>query len=145
MCMLTEAQSQSDCLECQLTFKLWELLASQQPKEEPKEEKRTTLLESPKQAEESSLISDSNLTQRVRLGDVRTMCMAVLRFNDGKRFMDAEEAPLLQSEADIGFRRVTKADPAGRYMLRYEELVQVWHQFEPFYTNRLQLLGTKIE
>ena len=69
--------------------------------------------------------------------------MAILRYNDGRRFMDAADAPMPQSEGETGFRK--PGDPKSRFMLRYEELGSVRLQFEPFYLNRLQLIGQKIE
>ena len=46
--------------------------------------------------------------------------MAILRVNDGKHFFYASEAPIPQSEGEIGFRRPQA--PQGDFFLRYEEL-----------------------
>ena len=78
--------------------------------------------------------------------DLKTLIMAILRLNDGKRFLDADEAPLPQSENEIGFRKVEdNSKENGRFMIRYEEISHIQRHFEPLYTNRLQLVGLKIE
>ena len=51
---------------------------------------------------------------------MKTIIMGILRYNDGKRFVDAADAPLPASEGEIGFRRPNESD--GKFMLRYEEL-----------------------
>ena len=66
--------------------------------------------------------------------------LAILRLNDGKRFLDSEKAPLMQSENECGFRRQN-----GRFGFRYDELAPLQKHFNPLYLNRLQLLGQKIE
>lgn len=75
------------------------------------------------------------------MADLETIVMAILRINDGKHFVLASEAPLPQSESELGFR--TEAD--GLYCLRYEELTIVQKSFDLFYTNRLGLLGHRME
>ena len=62
-------------------------------------------------------------TGDVKLLDVKTILMGILRLNDGKRFFDASEAPLPSSEGEIGFRKPN--EPSGRFMLRYEELTHL--------------------
>ena len=69
--------------------------------------------------------------------------MAILKFNDGKRFVEASKAPLPQSEIEVGFRKDN--DQGGLFMLRYDELANLQKRFNPFYLTRLQLLGVKIE
>ena len=84
--------------------------------------------------------------QQVSMQDLKTLIMAILRLNDGKRFADADEAPLPQSENEIGFRRAgDDENEQGRFMIRYEEIPHLQRHFEPLYTNRLQLAGVKIE
>ena len=41
----------------------------------------------------------------VTLIDVKTILMAILRYNDGRRFIDAADAPMPQSEGETGFRK----------------------------------------
>ena len=79
------------------------------------------------------------------IDDIKTVCMAILRLNDGKRFVEGADAPLPQSENEIGFRIQSERNKHGKFVLRYEEVVQVQKHFEPLYTNRLQLAGVKIE
>jgi len=43
--------------------------------------------------------------QEVTLVDLRVLVMAILRLNDGKLFINASDAPLQQSENEIGFRK----------------------------------------
>ena len=69
--------------------------------------------------------------------------MAVLRINDGKHFFNQIDTPIPQSEIEVGFRR--PEGPEGVFYLRYEELPSVQKMFELFYTNRLNLMGLKIE
>ena len=54
--------------------------------------------------------------QEIMPQDLKAILMAILRLNDGKFFVNASEAPLLQSENEVGFKR------DGQFMLRYEEL-----------------------
>jgi len=61
--------------------------------------------------------------------------MAILRYNDGKRYVDAVDAPMLQTEDEIGFRKPNL--PNGKFMLRYEELPLIRQQFDTFYLTRL--------
>ena len=56
---------------------------------------------------------------------MKTIVMAILRINDGKRFFSASEAPMPQSEGEIGFRRPEQDGAAGVFYLRYEELPQI--------------------
>ncbi len=42
--------------------------------------------------------------QEILPNDLKTLIMAILRINDGKRFYESSESPLLQSEDEIGFR-----------------------------------------
>ncbi len=42
--------------------------------------------------------------QEILPNDLKTLIMAILRINDGKRFYESPESPLLQSEDEIGFR-----------------------------------------
>ena len=79
----------------------------------------------------------------VKLNDVKTILMGILRLNDGKRYTDTSEAPIPSSEGEIGFRKPN--DPSGRFMLRYEELTNLRSHFEPFYLTRIQLMGQKME
>ena len=51
---------------------------------------------------------------------MKTVLMAILKYNDGKRFVEASKAPLPQSEGEIGFRKPN--EPTGKFMLRFEEL-----------------------
>ena len=73
--------------------------------------------------------------------DLRTAVLAILRINDGKHFVDSSHAPMPQSEGEIGFRR----EEDNQFLLRNQEVSQVQKTFEQFYTNRLQLLGQRIE
>lgn len=81
--------------------------------------------------------------QTVSPADLKTVLMAILKFNDGKHFFNASESPLPQSEFEVGFRR--PEGPEGVFYLRYEEIPQIQKSFEQFYTNRLQLLGLRME
>ena len=121
-----------------MAFDLWEIIA-------PKIEKGL----------EESIIGEEAIAQMeleyveqvkasvVTVNDLKTILMAILRYNDGRRFMDASEAPLPQSEGETGFRKPD--DPSGKFMLRYEELSGLRLHFESFYLTRLQLIGIKIE
>ena len=55
------------------------------------------------------------------LYDLKTILMAILKYNDGKRFVESSEAPIPQSEGEIGFRKPNES--TGKFMLRYEELL----------------------
>ena len=81
--------------------------------------------------------------QEVSPADLKTVVMAVLRINDGKHFFNQVDTPIPQSEIEVGFRR--PEGPEGVFYLRYEELPSVHKMFELFYTNRLNLMGLKIE
>ena len=138
MCALTDVQAQQDCPENQLAFDLWEIIA-------PKVDKELAM--SVSDVEQINEMEDEYMEKvkqgSVKLVDVKTILMGILRFNDGKRFVDATDAPLPASEGEIGFRKPN--EPTGRFMLRYEELPQLRQRFEPFYLTRLQLMGQKIE
>ena len=54
--------------------------------------------------------------------------MAILRINDGKHFVRSEDAPLPQSEGEIGFRR--PPGPDGEFLLRLEELPRIQKTFD---------------
>ena len=71
----------------------------------------------------------------VSINDLKTILMAILRYNDGRRFIDAADAPMPQSEGETGFRKPN--EPSGRFMLRYEELGSLRTHFESFYLTRL--------
>lgn len=67
--------------------------------------------------------------------------MAILRINDGKHYFSASEAPMPQSEGEVGFR----SQPNGVFYLRYEELPIIQKNFDIFYSNRLGLVGQRME
>lgn len=138
MCLMTEQQASQDCHENQLAFDLWEIIA---PKVDREVHMSVANTESLADIEQDYL--DKVKDKMITLNDLKTVLMAILRFNDGKRFMDAAEAPMPQSEGETGFRKPD--DPTNRFMLRYEELGSLRLHFEPFYLTRLQLIGVKIE
>lgn len=57
--------------------------------------------------------------------------MAILKLNDGKTFVENENAPLPQSEGEIGFRD----EKSGLILLRYDELPKVHKNFNALYIN----------
>ena len=64
----------------------------------------------------------------MRPADLKTIVMAILRINDGKHFVRGEDAPLPQSEGEIGFRR--PPGPDGEFLLRLEELPRIQKTFD---------------
>ena len=67
--------------------------------------------------------------------------MAILKYNDGNTFADAEKAPLPQSEGEIGFRD----EKSGVLILRYDELAKLQKHFNSLYINQLQIQGRLME
>ena len=57
----------------------------------------------------------------ISLEDLRVILMAILKYNDGNTFADTEQAPLPQSEGEIGFRD----EKTGFLILRYDELTKM--------------------
>ena len=60
--------------------------------------------------ESESIALDKEYVDKVKatvvsINDVKTILMAILRYNDGRRFMDAADAPMPQSEGETGFRK----------------------------------------
>ena len=130
MCLLTEGEASGENAENHLIFDLWEIVA-------PKVDKELAM--SVSDAEQNTEMEDEYMEKvkqgEVKINDVKTIVMGILRYNDGKRFVDATDAPLPASEGEIGFRRPN--EPAGRFMLRYEELPNLRSRFEPLYLTRL--------
>ena len=95
-------------------FELWEIVA-------PKVVRDLNLSadsENEKKVEEN--YQTEVMSKEVTLYDMKTILMAILKYNDGKRFIEGSKAPLPQSEGEIGFRKPN--EPTGKFMLRYEEL-----------------------
>lgn len=139
MCFMTEQQATTDTGENTLAFELWELIAPRIDREMPGEaEDEDEAMERLDQAYITEMQA-----QEISPCDLKTVTMAILRINDGKHFFSASEAPMPQSEGEIGFRR--PAATTGVFYLRYEELSQIQKNFETFYSNRLQLQGIRIE
>lgn len=102
MCFMTEQQATTDTAENALAFELWELVA-------PRVSRALDQLSDQEDEEEAMRkIDEAYVTevqaQQVAAIDLRTVTMAILRLNDGKRFMAAQDAPMPQSEGEIGFR-----------------------------------------
>ena len=76
----------------------------------------------------------------VTLDDIKVVLMAIMRLNDGKTFVEADHAPLPQSEGEIGFR-----DKSGHFKLRLDELPRLHKHFDALYINQLQIYGRTIE
>lgn len=113
MCLLTEQQASIDCHESQLAFDLWEVIA-------PKVEREMNESVDDGGAQMEQEYREEVKAKFITLFDLRTILMAILRYNDGKRFVDAIDAPMPQSEGEIGFRKPDL--PNGKFMVRYEEL-----------------------
>ena len=69
----------------------------------------------------------------ISLEDLRVILMAILKYNDGNTFVDTEQAPLPQSEGEIGFRD----EKTGFLILRYDELTKLQKNFNALYINQL--------
>ena len=101
---MTEQQAYNDSAENTLAFELWELIA-------PKISRELSLLENGADDEDEAMekLDKAYITemqaQEVTPFDLKTVVMAILRVNDGKHFFNASEAPIPQSEGEIGFRR----------------------------------------
>ena len=97
-----------------MTFELWEIVA---PK--VKRDLDVSCDSENEKKEEANYLTEVT-SKEVTLYDMKTALMAILKYNDGKRFVEASKAPLPQSEGEIGFRKLN--EPTGKFMLRYEEL-----------------------
>lgn len=70
-------------------------------------------------------------SMEVDIKDIRVLLMAVMRLNDGKTFVDSAEAPLPQSEGELGFRD----QKTGAFALRTDELPRLHKHFNALYVN----------
>ena len=140
LCFMTEQQAVSDSVENTLAFELWEIVA-------PKLSRDAMFMRSDgggdadggEDESEKQYITEMQ-AQEVPPNDLKAVIMAILRLNDGRNVVAASDAPLQQSENEVGFRAQD-----GTYCLRSEELPQLHKTFELFYTNRLQLQGQRLE
>ena len=113
LCFMTEQQAVSDSTENTLAFELWEIVA-------PKVSRDVMLSHSAvdlggEDEQEKQYITEMQ-AQEVSVNDLKTVIMAILRMNDGKNVLPSAEAPIQQSENEIGFRTED-----GTYWLRLEE------------------------
>ena len=108
MGLLTQQQANQDCEQSQLAFQLWEVILSKEQVD------LSNSLDD--QANAESLYWSQLKDQEATLPDLKTALMAILKYNDGKRFVEGSNAPLPQSENEIGFR------VNGKLTFRYEEL-----------------------
>ena len=128
---LTDTQAQSGCVENLLIFDMWEIIA-------PKVERDLAHLDKEPELNETedldvSYTEDTGVdskersyrkevrAQEVNLADVKGILMAILKINDGKTFVETDNAPLPQSEGEIGFRD----EKSGLINLRYDELPKI--------------------
>lgn len=100
MCFMTEHQATTDTAENSLSFEMWELIAPKVQRE---------LADMSVVGEEDDSLDRAYVTemqaQEVLPSDLETLAMAILKINDGKHFFETKDAPLPQSEDEIGFRR----------------------------------------
>lgn len=130
-----------NCAENILMFDIWESIA-------PKVERDLTYIDDEVvelNENDVTLIEDLGIDSKernyrkelrsmeVNLEDVRVLLMAVMKLNDGKTFVDTAEAPLPQSEGEVGFRD----QKSGLFFLRTDELPRLHKHFNALYINQL--------
>lgn len=91
------------------------------------------------EANDESLYWSQLKDKEAAIPDIKTILMAILKYNDGKRFVEGSDAPLPQSEDEVGFRS------NGKLTFRYEELPALQKQFEILYITRMQIIGQQME
>ena len=146
--LITQQQALSDSVENRLLFDMFEIIAPPVEREldlsdeEPMPKSHDQQSDSNEEGENDP--EDMSFNERERsyrrqvkahnvcLPDVKVILMAVLKLNDGKKFMEGKDAPLPQSEGEIGFR---KDDDV--FSLRYEELSRLQKHFNVLYLNQL--------
>lgn len=137
--LLSFDQANTHCIENALMFDVWEIMA-------PKVERDLTNIdndESMVNEADVTLIEDYGISKternyrkelrnmQVSLQDLKVMLMMISRLNDGKTFIESEQAPLPQSEGEIGFRD----SKTGDLNFRIDELPRLHKHFDALYIN----------